>query len=158
MRRGHAPSWRIDREKELGEEDERAGRRRTSATRGARLRSLQAALAHIERLDACSVPRCWRAGGAPCGQWRYLTSPVAKDELFKRRVVFVVSFALFKTLARPARLNAATSADVCHPPAPATRGVNIKLMSPVVSDRIATTHEGMVLAGGAPRVRHGAFE
>ncbi|KAJ1617345.1 hypothetical protein T492DRAFT_1100484 [Pavlovales sp. CCMP2436] len=150
----HALSWRIDRgarHSQLGEEDERAERRRTSAIRGAHLRSQQAALTHVELLDACSVPRCRRAGGALCGQWLYPTSPVAKDELFKlwRRVVFVVSFALFKTLARPARLNATISADVCHSPAPATRGVNIKLMSHVVPARIATSPHS--------RTTHGAL-
>mmetsp|Transcript_24642 Transcript_24642/g.58192 ORF Transcript_24642/g.58192 Transcript_24642/m.58192 type:complete len:265 (+) Transcript_24642:371-1165(+) len=94
-----------------------------------------------ERTGAAMKKATARTGGALCGQWRYPTSPVAKNELFKRwrRLVFVASFALFKTLARPARLNAATSSGACHPPAPAARGVNLKLMSPVVSARIATT-------------------
>mmetsp|Transcript_36799 Transcript_36799/g.91645 ORF Transcript_36799/g.91645 Transcript_36799/m.91645 type:complete len:101 (-) Transcript_36799:22-324(-) len=78
-----------------------------------------------ERTGAAMKKATARTGGALCGQWRYPTSPVAKDELFKRwrRLVFVASFALFKTLARPARLNATTSSGACHPPA---RGVNLK--------------------------------
>ncbi|KAJ1637042.1 hypothetical protein T492DRAFT_955821, partial [Pavlovales sp. CCMP2436] len=89
-----------------------------------------------DRKGAAMKKAMARTGGALCGQWRYPTSLVAKNELFFkrwRRLVFVASFALFKTLARPARLNAATSSGACHPPAPAAHGVNLKLMSPVVS-------------------------